>query len=146
MSGRHGAKAAAVVVVGVFAIGTLGACDSVRTGLGSTSSNCYLVLPDAVQAVHDHGHLDGMRLINSNSLVTSAPDLAGAVRSGPSGSQVCLVAFGGHFASSDVERPVGGTVGGVAVVETTYPGGRVVATWLGSRSPVKVGHTHVGVP
>ncbi len=146
MSGRPGTRTAGVLIAGTLAAGALGACNSVRTSLGPTSSNCYLILPTAVQAIHNQGHLSGMRLIDSSALTPSAPDLAHAAGTSSAGTQVCLVAFGGHFSQGDVERPVGRTEGKVAVVETTYPGGRVLATWLGPRPPVRVGHTHLGVP
>ena len=119
----------ALAVAGVAVAAVLGACTSVRTNLGTESSNCYLTLPTAVGAVHGQGHLVGMRLINTSALVKPVPALG--TPPGRAATQVCLVAFGGRFAAADVERPVGSPEGSVAVVETSYPAARVVATWLG---------------
>ena len=146
MSRQHRVGAAALAAA-LLAAG-LGGCTSLRDNLGTSSGNCYVALPNAVLAVHGGGRLEGARLENLAALRTPAPLLYAAARSapGPAVQRVCLVAFTGQFSAASVELPVGRHAGPVAVVELAYPGSRVLATLLARHSPVRVGHSHVGVP
>ncbi len=134
--------AAAAVVVGAFA---LAGCASVRNELGTADSACYIGLPEAVAAVHHHGHLFGVRLVSVSSLERQAPLLYEAARKAPgrSTSQVCLVAFGGTFTAGAVQHPLGRAASHLAVVELAYPDKRLFGTVLLRRPFLAFGHTHI---
>ncbi len=138
----------ALGLTGALVAALLAGCTSVRSTLGTASANCYVALPNAGSAVHEHGHLEGTRLENVAAMATTAPVLSRAVRDlpGPPVRRVCLVAFGGRFLAAQVDHPIGARTGPVAVVELTYPGSKVVATLLAKHPPLRVGHSHVVVP
>ena len=122
----------------------LGGCAAAREELGTAASGCYVDLALASHAVHDHGKLRGVRLVSVRSLSAHAPLLFNAAEvEGKRLSQVCLVAFGGHFAARQVERPIGAPLGDLAVVELGYPRRRLLATLLVTRPPLPFGHSHI---
>lgn len=131
------AGAAAALVAGV----ALGGCASARNNLGTAGSTCYLGLPEAIGAVHHHGHLVGLRLVSVASLEQRAPRLYQAARRAPGKKvgQVCLVAFTGRFTASSVQHPIGRSRGHLAVVELGYPSKRVFATLLVRHAPFPFG-------
>lgn len=140
-----GARLAAAVGAVVLGAAALAGCASVRNELGTSNSACYLALPEAVKAVHHHGHLAGVRLVSVVSLRHRAPLLYGAAHQarGARVSQVCLVAFTGTFRADEVEHPMGRPAGHLAVVELGYPSKRQLATLLVRRLPLPFGHPHV---
>ena len=146
LHGARSRRARTLFLFGVLVLGSLGlgACAAARSELGTASSGCYVDLALATRAVHHRGHLEGVRLVSVTSLRTHAPLLfkAAEVR-GKRLSQVCLVGFGGKFSASHVQRPIGKTVGHLAVVELDYPNRKLLATLLVRRPPVPFGHYHL---
>lgn len=137
------APAAALIVAATLLAG----CSSARSELGTSASPCYLALPAASTAVHHRGHLLGVRLESAGWLRTHARHLYAADRAAhPSPPLVCLFAYSGHFRSDGVERPVGRPAGRLAVVEISYPKGRVIATLVVRHPPLTFGHSHIGLP
>lgn len=133
--------ACAAIVVGALG---LGGCAAPREDLGTVASGCFVDLALASHAVHDRGGLRGMRLVSVASLRRHAPLLFDAAEvEGRRFTQVCLVAFGGHFVARHVERPIGARRADLAVVELGYPGRRLLATLLVTRQPLPFGHYHV---
>lgn len=139
-----GTRLAAAVATAVLGATALAGCASVRNELGTANSACYLAFPEALKAVHHHGHLAGVRLVSVASLRHRAPLLYGAAHQakGIPVSQVCLVAFTGTFRAGAVEHPIGRPGGRVAVVELGYPSKRQLATLLVRRLPLPFGHPH----
>ena len=122
----------------------LGGCAAAREELGTAASGCFVDLALASHAVHDHGKLRGVRLVSVRSLSAHAPLLFNAAEvEGKRLSQVCLVAYGGHFVARQVERPIGAPLGDLAVVELGYPRRRLLATLLVTRPPLPFGHSHI---
>jgi hypothetical protein len=127
----------------VSALG-LGGCAAAREELGTASSGCFVDLALASHAVHAHGKLRGVRLVSVRSLRAHAPLLFDAAQvEGKRLSQVCLVAFEGHFVARQVEQPIGASSGDLAVVELGYPRRRLLATLLVTRPPLPFGHPHI---
>lgn len=141
---RAGTRLAGVAAALALAAALLGGCASVRNELGTANSACYISLPRAVAAVHDHGHLFGVRLVNVASLQHRAPLLYRAARRAPGKKvgQVCLVAFAGTFRSAEVEDAAGNATGRLAVVELAYPAKRLFATLIVQHPPLPFGHSH----
>lgn len=134
----------ALVLTGALAFA---GCTAVRSDLGTASGGCYVDLPAAAGAVHHAGHLLGVRLFSQAALRTlGRGSLYRAVSAHrPKIAQVCLVAYGGTFSATTVEKPVGRASGHLAVVAVSYPGRRVVATLLIAHLPLPFGHGHIGL-
>ena len=138
-------RRSALFVSGLAAAGLLAGCASPRNSLGTTSSPCFLAVPVATEAVHDQGHLAGVRLVSGKELARHARilDLLTA-RMGRPVHQVCVVSFLGSFRLDAVERPAGrapaGGSGPVAVVVVTSPQNRLVATFVVEREPLPLRH------
>jgi hypothetical protein len=126
--------------------GTLAACSPLRSSLGTTNGPCYVALPRATSAVHDHGHLVGVRLVSVDTLRTVAPPVyAVAVAPPPLRPRhVCLVAYSGGFSSGSVRDPHGAPEGPDAIVVLLYPGNRVLGTIIVTHIPLEFGHAHLG--
>lgn len=131
-------------VVAALAIGSVAAgCSGVRGELGTSDAPCYVALPTATAAVGQEGHLAGVRLMKVSSL--PYPRIVTALHdAGVDSGRVCLVAFTGNFTSTSVSHPSGRASGHLAVVMLRYPSGRLVATVLLKKLPVRFGHSHVG--
>jgi hypothetical protein len=137
---------AAAVAVAVVVAGSLTACSPLRSSLGTTNGPCYIALPRASSAVHEHGHLVGVRLVSVDALRTSAPPVyAVAVAPPPARPRhVCLVAYSGGFSSGSVRDPHGAPEGPIAIVVLLYPQSRVLGTIIVTRIPLEFGHAHLG--
>jgi hypothetical protein len=135
-----------LLVAAVLALGALTACSPLRSTLGTTNGPCYVALPRAFSAIHDHGHLVGVRLESVDALRTAAP-LVYAVASAPPPARsrhVCLVAYSGSFSSGSVRDPRGSPDGRIAIVVLLYPQSRVLGTFIAQRIPLEFGHAHLG--
>lgn len=136
-----------MVAAAVLAGGALvfAGCAAVRNELGTTNSDCYIAIPAAAAAVHHHGHLRGVRLVTVASLRRHGGPLyqAAVTAPKPKVSQVCLVAFSGNFAASQVSHPVGKPAGHLAIVELSYPGRRFLATLVITHPPLTFGHPRI---
>ena len=136
--------AGAVVVAAIVAAMVLASCTSARSELGTSNGPCYLALPEASAAVHGQGHLNGVRLVWSDSLLRSsqvyADALVGRVRTR---QRFCVVEYSGHFERSGVLHPAGRRRGHLAIVIVSYPRPEVVVTILVHFPPNRFGHPHV---
>jgi hypothetical protein len=136
---------AATVVAALIAAAALASgCTTARSALGTTNSGCYLALPTASAAVHHRGHLRGVRLADVDSLRPTGRVYNAATSTGRAVRQVCLVAYTGHFASSQVEKPFGRHQGVLAVVVVEYPHVKLLGTVVLRRVPLNFGHPHIG--
>jgi len=134
--------AAALSVAG--ALGLVG-CSTVRDDLGTTNSPCYIALPAAASAVHQRGHLDGVRLRSVRSLAGDPLlDAAALGAPNPATDHVCLVAYSGSFDAESVDRPFGASAGREAIVVLTYPDNKLLGTVLTSKPGDHFGHPHLG--
>jgi hypothetical protein len=121
---------------------TLAACSSVHEGLGTSDEPCFTALPTAAHAVGSHGHLNGVRLFKVSAIPYKR--LASLIRADTSSTEVCLVAYSGHFSSDQLTMSSGPSAGRFAVVVLTYPKEHLVVTALFRRVPVRFAHTHLG--
>jgi hypothetical protein len=98
-------KALSLFAIALALSGLLAGCAASRNSLGTRDNACFRVLPEALAAVHDHGHFSGERYLPPRTLIldvshgTVPKALAQAAR-----VATCLVAFTGHFKVSGVER------------------------------------------
>ena len=130
----------------VVLAGTLGGCTATRNGLGTHDSACFRVLPEALAAVHRHGHLAGERYLPPRALIlnlpkTTVPDsLADASK-----VATCLVAFTGHFKASSVERgwAPSGRAGRIAIVIVRQHDLVLLATVVLVRIPHRLVFAHI---
>lgn len=139
----HGLRAIGATLALALGAAALGGCAAARNELGTAASSCYVDLPVALEAVHHHGKLGGVRLVTVASLRPHAPRLYRAALAERHRGSVCLLAFSGDFAASRVERPIGRGTGHLAVVELAYPTKRLLATLLVLRAPLSFGHYHL---
>ena len=139
-------KARAALCALVALAGLLGGCTAARNGLGTHDSACFRVLPEALAAVHDRGHLAGERYLQPRALIIdlrhiAVPDaIADASR-----VATCLVAFTGHFRASSVKRgwaPMG-QPGRIAIVIVRQRDLVLLATVVLVRIPPKLVFAHV---
>ncbi|MGO8823804.1 MAG: hypothetical protein ACLQU9_01025 [Acidimicrobiales bacterium] len=143
MTRRHtlGRRLAAGVAGLVVAASLLTACSAARTGQGTSDETCYLALPTAAKAVGAHGHLHGIRKYTLGNLRSVAPKLYARLADDvPKGQSVCLAAYTGHFTSSSVSKPLGRTVGTLAVAVVTTPGNKLLGTLILTKIPVRFQH------
>ncbi len=139
-------RTALIISLAVMSAVLLGGCTASRNDLGTTNGTCYVAIPQASGAVHDHGRLLGARLDSLKALKTFAPKLSEAVLAHDKtlNSRVCLVAFGGNFRRASVTSGIGYTTGSIAVVVLEYPSSKVIATFISKRSIASFSHTHFG--
>ncbi len=120
-------------------------CTSPRSNLGTSDSSCYLALPAATKAVGSHSRLLGAHLFTLTDLRRQAPTLVAQI--GPKGSpkqRVCVLAFSGHFRSTEVRKAHGRSVGPVAIVVLTSPSSSLLGTVILKRVPLRFSHFHIG--
>jgi hypothetical protein len=88
-----------------------------------------------------------VRLVNVSALRQYRAPLYEAARAarGPRLTRVCLVAFSGRFRATRVEKPVGRSLGSLAIVELGYPDNRLVATLIVHHPPLPFTHSHIGL-
>jgi|HubBroStandDraft_5_1064220.scaffolds.fasta_scaffold241160_2 hypothetical protein len=138
-------RAARVLPAFLLAGSLLAACSSARVIQGTTDETCYLALPTAEDAVgtQAHAHLEGVRKFTVSSLQGPAPRLYDRLKDEvPLKDAVCLVAYTGHFTSSDVSKGFGRASGSLAVVAVKTPGNRLLGTLVLAHLPVSFDHTH----
>ncbi len=136
-------RVAVASVTGVLLVTSLAGCTSARSSLGTSDSSCYLALPTANQAIHGHGHFLGVKLFTVGSLHHTAPHLYAVLHDDIASTQhVCAVAYSGQFSRGAVKEPQGKASGRLAVVVSTSPGNRLLATVIFSRIPLRFSHTH----
>jgi hypothetical protein len=129
----------------VLAASLLAGCTSARSSLGTTDASCYQALPTATNAVQSHGRLIGLHLFTLKELKSKAPHLYRFIVARVKAPQpVCVVGFTGKFTSAKVSKPLGRSSGELAVVVSTSPGNKLLATVIFSHAPLKFGHSHLG--
>jgi hypothetical protein len=98
-------KALALGTAAVVLSALLGGCAASRNSLGTHQSACFRVLPEALAAVHDHGHFSGEQYLAPRELILDVHN-RNVPKSLSSAAKVatCLVAFTGHFQVSLVKR------------------------------------------
>ena len=131
---RLAALPATVVVTAALA---LSGCGGRGAALGTTSSACFHALPPAVASLHHPGRLIGVRLVDTGRLRDAALRAALAPR-----RKLCLVAFSGSFAPTDVERPIDQRSGNYVIVAVRPDGSAVLASLIVTRLPLTFRHSH----
>jgi hypothetical protein len=114
-------------------------CSSARVEQGTSDSPCFKALPVAASALHVHGHLFWVRLIDVNALPPGS-DLR-VVASRGSTRAVCLVAFTGTFRAGDVAQPFGVSESKAVIVVVSYPANELLGTVLVTRPGLRFPHT-----
>jgi hypothetical protein len=138
------------VLVGLTAVvvlaGLLAGCTASRNALGTRDSACFRVLPEALAAVHDHGHLAGERYLAPKALIVELRHVAVPdALSDASKVATCLVAFTGHYTAGDVERGWAprGQKGQIAIVVIRQSDLVLLATVVLGRIPPRLIFAHV---
>ena len=136
----------ASIVAGCLVVGGLvSGCTAARTSLGTSDDSCYLALPAASAAVHNHGHLIGVHLFVGSKLRQTAPAVYRNLESELKPSdKVCVTAFTGTFSRATVDDAHGRTSGVLLVVVTTTPSNHLLGTVIFKHAPLHFGHTHLG--
>ena len=124
-----------VAVALVLAAAALPGCAAPRQTLGTRTSECFRSLPTANAAVHQQGHLVGVRRISRAHLLRAFPQAAL-----PPDKEFCAVAFSNDFHQDQVEMAAGAPTGKYAVVIVTLRGTSVVQTRLTDHLPFHVRH------
>lgn len=123
--------------------GLLGGCTSPRDVLGTTASPCYGALAVARVAVHQEGRFSGVRRVAGRTLLGLLEAVHAPARDrrlvGPR-TDLCLVAYRGHFAAARLERPFRSArpVGPLAVVVVRQASTTVVGTLVLERAPLRL--------
>lgn len=133
---------AAIVSVSALA---LGGCTAPRDALGTPTSRCFKVLPEARTAMHGKGRFTGVRYVTMASLARAIERYApravdvpiGAARSA---AAVCVVAYSGSFESAKLARgwPSDASSGSLALVVIRANNARVLATVVLARAPIRL--------
>jgi hypothetical protein len=130
----------------IVALACLGGCAASRNALGTHDSACFRVLPEALSAVHDRGHLAGERYLPPRALIVEIHHVA-VPEALQQASKVatCLVAFTGHYTASDVERGWAphGTTGQIAIVVVRQRDLVLLATVVLGKIPPRLVFAHV---
>jgi len=125
---------------------TVSGCTASRNSLGTHDSACFRVLPEALAAVHDHGHFAGERYLPPHELIVSLHDVVVPdALTDASRVATCLVAFTGHFTTSNVEKPWAptGNTGRIAIVVVRQRDLTLLATVVLGRIPPRLVFAHV---
>ena len=138
-------RVASIAAACVMSVTLLSSCAGIRNNLGTNSADCYTSLPTAVAAVHDAGHLVGVRLVTTSSLRGHHQLFEVVGGHARSVKNVCLVAYAGSFSKAAVSAGIGSAHGRRAVVVIVYPGNRLLATVISAKLPIPFGHSHLGV-
>jgi hypothetical protein len=126
-------------------VGLAAGCTSVRSNLGTSDSSCYLALPAATHAVGSHSRLLGVHLLTLADLRRQAPKLVTQLTlKGSSSQSLCVLAFSGHFTSTEVAKPHGRPAGQVAIVVLTRPSNELLGTVILGQLPLRFSHLHIG--
>ncbi|MGA3353306.1 MAG: hypothetical protein ABSD85_09000 [Acidimicrobiales bacterium] len=139
-------KALAALAAVLALAGLLSGCTASRNALGTHDSACFRVLPEALAAVHHHGHFEGERYLPPRALILDLHWVAvPKALEVPPRVATCLVAFTGHFTASGVERgwsPTG-KKGRYAIVIVRQRSLVLLATVVLVRIPPKLIFGHV---
>ena len=143
---RRLGKATASLAVVLALAGLVGGCTGTRNTLGTHDSACFRVLPEALAAVHGKGHLAGVRYLPAKALIVELHHVAvPEALTEASRVATCLVAFKGHFSTSEVRRgwsPTG-KAGRIAIVVVRQRDLALVATVVLDRVPPRLVFAHV---
>jgi len=125
-------RLAAACVIGAAA---LAGCAAPRQTLGTRNSPCFRSLPTAHAAVHQEGRLDGVRLVNRDTVLHAFSNAQL-----PAGRDFCVVAFSDDYRSDKVDKPAGAPTGKYAVVVVNMRGTTALQTFLVDRIPLRLKH------
>lgn len=137
----HGWMVAATVIV--LASLLLGACTSAKSAIGPSSSPCFRTLPTAFAAVGSRGHFLGVRLLTTAVVDTDlehAHDLPLPAALVARRTLLCVVGYHGPFVATALTEPWPKSrhLGSDALVLIPLGSGRVIATLLLRRSPLRI--------
>jgi hypothetical protein len=133
-------------LMGVLAMAGLSGCAAVRSNLGTTDSPCFLSLPTAAHAVGDHGRFVGIHLYVLSQFTKLAPNLVDDLMDAhvTRATHVCVAAYEGQYTASEVDKPLGRSSGGLAVVVVDASNQKLLATVILRHPPLHFGHPHLG--
>lgn len=125
--------------------GALAGCTSARSSLGTTDSSCFLALPTASSAVHDHGYFMGIHLFTRAQLAKVAPRMANELaEADEAATHLCVAAYSGTFTSTGVQKAMGRPAGKLAIVVVNASTRKLLATVIFRHLPLRFSHTHLG--
>jgi hypothetical protein len=125
--------------------GVLSGCTSARSSLGTNDSSCFLDVPTASSAVHNHGTFKGIHLYSLAQLTKAAPHLVHQMSEAhETAPHVCVAAYSGSFSAGSVSKPIGRQSGKLAVVVVNAANRKLLGTVIFKRLPVRFSHTHLG--
>ncbi len=118
-------------------------CSTARTDVGTSDESCYTALPTAADAVGSNAHFVGVRKYTMQDLDKVARHVHANLKLPPK-QTLCIVAYSGHFTSSDVSKPLGHPKksGSLAVPIVKEPGNQLVGTLILDKIPLRLQHTH----
>jgi len=146
--GRHLRNLLAAFGAVLAVAGLLGGCAAPRNVLGTRDNACFRVLPEALAAVHDRGHLAGERYLPPRALIVEVHHVVvpkALENKNTRKIATCLVAFKGHYTVSDVERGWApkGRAGPIAIVVIRQRDLVLLATVVLDRIPPRLVFAHV---
>jgi hypothetical protein len=115
-------------------------CAGARNALGTSASACFKALPGANAAVHNRGHLVGVRRVLVSTLHRRLPEDS-QLAAMPPGAHLCVFAFKGPFKGGDVDLVPPDASGNYAVVALLGSRPAVVAAYLLNQLPTRFRHT-----
>jgi hypothetical protein len=126
-------------------LAVLAGCTSPRNALGTPTSACYKVLPEARAAVHGQGRFSGVRYVTVADFARALDKMKVQLTDVPLTSShlttaVCVVAYRGHFSAADVTdgTPAGARSGRFALVVLRASDARVLATVVLAHAPLRL--------
>ena len=129
-------------------IGGLAGCGGGRDALETGAGACVRALPVAHQAVAGHGRLAGLKLLTVPAPVSkAAAGLRPLLRRLPAQRAICLVAYSGRFAATQVAHPLqipgSGPMGRYALVAVNMSDVSLVGTFVLQREPTAMARSHI---
>ena len=129
---RPVARALAAVAISL----AVSSCSVRGASLGTTSAPCFHALPAAAAAVQHRGQFVGVRLVAGTKIKKRVPAAAALGQ-----ARICLVAYKGMYAPSQVSHPLNDRTGTYAVVGVNQSGTTVLGTLVLTRLPLAFRHS-----
>jgi hypothetical protein len=130
-------RAAAVAIAVVVAAA---GCAGARNALGTNASACFKALPGANAAVHDKGHLVGVRRVEASTMQKRFPQDP-QLDALPPGTHLCVFAFRGTFKGANVDLAPETSSGTYAIVALTGSRPTLVSAHVVDQLPTRFRHT-----
>jgi hypothetical protein len=115
-------------------------CAGARNALGTNASACFKALPGANAAVHNEGHLVGVRRVQASTMQKRFPEDP-QLEAVPPGAHLCVFAFRGAFKGGSVDLAPESSSGPYAIVALSGSRPTVVSAHVVNQLPTRFRHT-----